>query len=259
MIQYNRLICCDAVVGLETLPDESVPLVVTSPPWDDRRKYGGHAWDFGAVANHLWRVVRQGGVVCWHVADQVKDFSETLTSFRQVLHFRQLGFYVNTIIVDAHLPGTRKLRYGNAVQFVFVLSKGYPQVFNPLCDVPNKAAGNVRNFHKRDVNGDSHYSGPKTVKPFRVRDAVWRYSNGGHSDRDLTTLHPAVFNERLVQDLIRSYSVTGQTVLDCFSGIGTTAVVALTEGRRYLGFEINPDYHELAVRRLRRTGRRLVA
>ena len=108
----NRLICCDAVVGLTTLSDESIPLVVTSPPWDDIRKYGGHAWNFEkfeTIATHLWRVVRQGGVVCWHVADQVKDFSETLTSFRQALHFQKLGFCVNTIIVDTHTPGTRKV------------------------------------------------------------------------------------------------------------------------------------------------------
>ena len=248
----NKLVCCDAVAGLETLPDESIPLVVTSPPWDDRRKFGGHSWNFKAVANHLWRVIRQGGVVCWHVADQVKAFSETLTSFRQALYFQELGFLVNTIVVDAYTPGTRQFRYGNAVQFVFVLSKGKPNVFNPISDVPNETAGKVKIFHSRDANGDSHHSSPKIVKPYRVKDAVWPCSNGGHSDRDLTRFHPAVFNERLVQDLIRSYSVAGNVVLDCFSGVGTTAKIALLNNRRYLGFEIHQLYHDLAVKRLER-------
>ena len=255
----NQLICCDAVDGLKTLPNESIPLVVTSPPWDDMREFGGHSWDFEAVADHLWRVIVPGGVICWHVANQVQNNSETLTSFRQALHFQRLGFCVNTLVIDTHIPGTRKFRYGHGVQFVFVLSKGKPLVFSPICDVPNKQAGEVRVFYSRDANGDFHYSRPKVVKPYRARDAVWHHMNGGHSDRDLTKSHPAVFNERLVRDLIRSYSVTGNVVLDCFSGSGTTAVVALTEGRRYLGFEINSEYHELALKRLRRTSARLVA
>jgi site-specific DNA-methyltransferase (adenine-specific) len=208
---------------------------------------------------HLWRVVGQGGVVCWHVADQIKDCSETLTSFRQALHFQQLGFCVNTLIIDSHMPGTHKYRYGLGVQYVFVLSKGCPRVFNPICDVPNKSAGEIEVFNNRDADGELHYSHPKVVKAFRTRNAVWRYINGGRTDPDLTRNHPAIFNERLVRDLIRSFSVTGNIVLDCFSGVGTTAAVALAEGRRYLGFEINPEYHELAVERLRRTSARLVA
>jgi hypothetical protein len=256
----NKLICCDAVVGLQTLPDESIPLVVTSPPWGDMRKYGGHSWDFEAVADHLWRVVGQGGVVCWHVADQIKDCSETLTSFRQALHFRQLGFVVNTLIIDSHTPGTRKYRYGfTGVQYVFVLSKGCPQVFRPICDVPNKTVGEIGRFSKRNANGETLTRCPRIVKPFRVRDAVWQCRSGSHSHKDLTKSHPAVFDEKLVRDLIRSFSVSGNVVLDCFSGVGTTAMVALIEGRRYLGFEIHRPYHELAVERLRRTSARLVA
>ena len=255
----NKLICCDAVAGLKTLSDESIPLVVTSPPWDDIRKYGGHSWDFEAVADHLWRVVGQGVVVCWNVADQVRKGSETLSSFRQALHFRQLGFCVNTLIIDTHSPGARKYRYGVGVQYVFVLSKGYPRVFNPICDVPNKTAGEATVFHDRDTDGTFTYSSPEVVKAFRARNAVWRCHNGGNTDKDLTRHHPAVFNERLVRDLIRSYSRTGDHVLDCFSGVGTTAMVALTEGRRFFGIEINPEYHKLAVKRLRRTSARLVA
>ena len=258
----NKLICCDAVVGLKTLPDDSIPLVVTSPPWDDMRKYGRHEWTFEkfeTIASHLWRVVGQGGVVCWHVADQIKDCSETLSSFRQALHFQHLGFCVNTLVIDSYMPGKPKYRYGSGVQYVFVLSKGCPLVFQPICDVPNKSAGEIEVFNNRDADGELHYSHPKVVKAFRARNAVWRFNNGGRTDPDLTRQHPAVFNERLVRDLIRSFSVTGNIVLDCFSGVGTTAAVALAEGRRYLGFEINPEYHELAVERLRRTSARLVA
>lgn len=73
---------------LRTLPDESVQCVVTSPPYDDLRTYGGTSkFDFEGIAGALFRVLAPGGVCCWNVNDQVKNGSETLTSFRQALHF----------------------------------------------------------------------------------------------------------------------------------------------------------------------------
>ncbi|MDX2039571.1 MAG: hypothetical protein SFX72_23230 [Isosphaeraceae bacterium] len=71
----NKLIQCDALTGLADVPDESIPLVVTSPPWGKTRNYGRHEFDFEAVASELWRVVEPGGVVCWEYKDQVEDGS----------------------------------------------------------------------------------------------------------------------------------------------------------------------------------------
>src|SRR5688572_24029444 len=69
----------DSVSGLRELPDGSVQLVVTSPPYDNLRTYGGHSWDFEGTARELYRVMCDGGIVCWNVGDSVVDGSETLT------------------------------------------------------------------------------------------------------------------------------------------------------------------------------------
>jgi len=254
----NKLICCDCVEGLKTLPTGSIPLVITSPPWDDLRQYCGFDWDFKTTAEELHRVISPRGVCCWHVADQVSNGTESLTSFKQALYFRSIGFLVNTLVIDQHIPNRHLHRYGQTVQFVFVLSKGNPKVFHPIKDVPNASAGHVRPFNNRDVDGTQRYQyDPPPISDFRCRSAVWWISAGGHSDGDITRHHPAVFNERLVKDLMVSFSDAGQVVLDPFSGVGTVAVVALKEGRRYLGFEISPQYHALSLKRVARWSAKL--
>jgi len=81
----NRLLHCDCVAGMQELPDECIPLTVTSPPYDDMREYGGHLFDFEAIAQQLYRVTMPGGVVVWVVRDAVVSRGESGTSFRQAL------------------------------------------------------------------------------------------------------------------------------------------------------------------------------
>ncbi len=100
----NRIICTDCVAGMRQLPDCCIPLTVTSPPYDDLRTYGGHTFDFKAVAEELWRITMKGGVVVWVVAEQIKNGSETGTAARQKLHFMDLGFRCSTMIMATTIP-----------------------------------------------------------------------------------------------------------------------------------------------------------
>lgn len=78
-LPLDRILCGDNCEVMCTLPKESIDLVVTSPPYDDMRTYGGHSWDFYGVAWQLWRLTKQGGVVVWIIGDGVVDGSETAT------------------------------------------------------------------------------------------------------------------------------------------------------------------------------------
>ena len=69
-------------------------------------------------------------------------------------------------------------------------------------------------------------------------------------DDDLTDIHPARFPEALARDHILSWSNPGNLVLDPFMGSGTTAKMAMQNGRDYLGFDISPEYVELARKRV---------
>ena len=99
MITTNNIYNCDCVNGLRELEDESVDLIVTSPPYDNLRKYNGFEWSFEETAQELYRVAKDGGVVVWVVADATIKGSETGTSFKQALHFMDCGFNLHDTMI----------------------------------------------------------------------------------------------------------------------------------------------------------------
>ena len=82
----------DCAEVLEKLSDNSIDLVVTSPPYDNLRKYKGYSFDFEKIARELFRVIKNGGVMVWVVSDQTINGSESGTSFKQALFFKEIGF-----------------------------------------------------------------------------------------------------------------------------------------------------------------------
>lgn len=240
--------CMDNCKGMMLLPNDCIDLVVTSPPYDDLRAYGGHSWDFYGVAWNLARVLKPGGVIVWNVADQTKDGSETGTSMRQALHFQSLGLNLHDTMVwnkqEMNFPD--KTRYFQSWEYMFILSKGAIQTFNPIEDRKNKAFGRLRIGTDRNKDGTTRDSYTKPVKETGMRMNVWDITG---EKTDLRSEHPAIFPERLAGDHIQSWSNKGDIVLDPFMGSGTTAKAAQKLGRHYIGFEINPEYVEICQRR----------
>lgn len=92
----------DCLELMKQLPDESVDLVVTSPPYDNLRLYNTGRYkgnDYHSIIKELYRIMKQGGVVVWVVADQTVKGSETLTSFRQAIMFQEQGFNVYDTLI----------------------------------------------------------------------------------------------------------------------------------------------------------------
>lgn len=253
----NKLICCNGIEGMRRLPADCIPLTVTSPPYDGLRNYGGHAFDFEGMAWGLWRVTAPGGVVVWVVQDQIKDGSETGTSFRQALFFKELGFRLHQTLMmtKSGCRSASQVRYGVALEYAFVLSKGKPRVVNLIRDKPNSTAGSAVRSSYRDGDGILHVReiADKLIKPFGVRGAVWNYrTGGGITTKDWGAFeHPALMPEAMAEDHIISWSRPGDLILDPMAGAGTTCKMALLNHRRYLGFEIHAPYHEIGVQRLR--------
>lgn len=257
MIPRNQIIHTDNVAGLRSLPDECIPLTVTSPPWDGMRIYSDipTAWNmevFRVLANELWRVLLPGGVVCWHVADQISDGSESGTSAEQKIYFRDIGFRIwQTLVIETVAGHMHKHRYGASIQYVFVLSKGKPRCVNLLRDKPNKHAGDVKRFTKRDKRGNFFSTTLNVIADFGVRGPVWRYYPRQQRD-DEARLHPAPMDETICRDLIYSFSKPGDLVVDPFSGVGTTAKWAMLQGRYFLGYEAEDRFCQLSKTRLER-------
>lgn len=111
----------DSVAALQTLETGSTQLVVTSPPYDNLRTYGGHKWDFEGTARELFRVMCEGGIVCWNVNDAVVDGPETLTSFRQALYFKDVcGFRVHDTMIYEKSNGSKPdpWRYNPCMEYI---------------------------------------------------------------------------------------------------------------------------------------------
>lgn len=254
-MERNRIYNMDCVEGLRKLPDNSVDLIVTSPPYDDLRSYKGYDWDFEDTAKECHRVLKKGGVMVWVTGDSTRNGCESLTSFRQALFFKGIGFAVDTMIYEktGYFPTTAK-RYDNVFEYIFVLVKGggQPSVFNPIMK-RNNCYGTKAQAKHRDKNGDIIFRGRKQIREFNKRTNIWKYNTGFNAASDkIAFRHPAVFPEKLAEDIVRSWSDEGDLVLDPFMGSGTTALAAKRLGRDYIGFEISAEYCDLAEERLSR-------
>jgi len=233
------------------MPRGFIDLVVTSPPYDNLRKYNGYSFDFEAVAKELFRVVKVGGVVVWIVADATVNGSETGTSFRQALYFMSLGFNLHDTMIyrKANFMPLTHNRYEQSFEYMFVFSNGRPSVFNPKTtktEYPRERPLTMRNGDRRDKKSTQKSSG------YRIVENVFTYKcGGGHIDSDgLAHLHPAPFPEQLAKDHILSWSNEGDLVYDPFGGSGTTAKMSHLEKRNWIISEISSEYAALAAKRI---------
>lgn len=253
-MEINKIYNMDCVEGLRRLKNCSVDLTVTSPPYDDLRKYKGFSFDFENVAKELYRVTKEGGVVVWIVGDATKDGNETATSFKQALYFKEIGFnLLDTMIYEKNgcgACGSNKCYIQN-FEYMFVFTKGKIKTFNLIYDRENKIVGKQTVNTNRNIftaDNGRKYRDIETKK-FGRRFNIWKYNQtSGHDD--YSKKHPAPFPEDLVKDHILSWSNELDVVLDPFMGSGTTAKMAILTNRNYIGFELSKEYCDIANKRI---------
>lgn len=236
---------------INTIPDNSVDMVLTSPPYDNLRTYkDAPVWtweDFKSLANGLYRVLKQGGVIVWVVGDATIDGSETGTSFRQALYFKEIGFNIHDTMLykKINFMPQNNNRYEQEFEYMFIFSKGKPKTFNPI-KIPCKYGGQfsfgVTTFIQ--PNGSVRKLEKHQVKDTKYHGNIWEYRTGSLVTNN--TKHPAVFPDELCRDMIVSWSNEGDTVLDPFMGSGTSGKIANLLKRNYIGIEISPEYYEVA-------------
>ncbi len=250
----------DCLKGLREFPDNSVDLIVTSCPYDNLRTYhtDDFKWDFETfkpIAQELYRVLKPGCALVWVVGDATVKGSETGTSFKQALYFMELGMSLHDTMMylknsSSYPAKPSSNRYTQVFEYMFVFSKGKMRKdITLLADKRNKWAGCSSwgvNTHYDKTGNLLRHSPNKPSPEHSLRGNVWKYDVASNDK----TRHPAVFPEKLAEDHILSWSKEGELVLDPFMGSGTTAKMALLNGRKYLGFEQNPDYCRMANERV---------
>lgn len=252
-MELNQVICGDCLEVMKDIPDNYIDLTVTSPPYDNLRKYNGYTFNFEEIAKELYRVTKQGGIVVWVVGDATINGSETGTSFRQALYFKEIGFNLHDTMIWAKtkMPQNHN-RYEQGFEYVFVFSKGKPNTFNGIRDKKNTEAGATAHASYRDKDGNvkktSSFNKTK-IADFGLRTNVW-FINPALSSNNRNG-HPAPFPEQLANDHILSWSNEGDTVLDPMCGSGTTCKMAKLNNRNYIGIDISQDYCDIAKQRIK--------
>jgi len=257
---YNES-CLDT---MNRLSNNSIDLVITSPPYDNLRSYGNHSkWSFDTfklIAEELTRTLKEGGVIMWNVQDATINGSRTGTSFKQALYFMELGLnlYDHLIWQKTGTPFPSNVRYRNVWENMFVFSKGKPKHFNPILR-KNVTGGDSRN-RRRERNKDGELVMQERrveVKEWGIENNVWYISNHfKKTDKKRIENHPAIMPEELVRRHIQSWCKEGDIVYDPFSGSGTTCKVALEMNRNYIGSEINPEYYNASIEILNQTNKK---
>jgi len=240
---YNEN-CLDTMKRME---DNLIDLTVTSPPYDNLRDYDGYEFDFESIVKELYRVTKDGGVVVWVVGDSTVKGSETGSSFKQALYFKEVGFNLHDTMIyqKNNFSNPSNNRYHQIFEYMFIFSKGSIKVFNPIKDRKNKRVGVRKVSPLRNIDGEMIRSNKiKTVSEFGQRYNVWITPTQNIKG------HPAPFPEKLASDHIISWSNEGDLIYDPFLGSGTTAKMAKINKRNYIGSEISKDYCKIAEKRL---------
>jgi DNA modification methylase len=240
----------DCVERTSEIADASIDLILTSPPYDKLRRYGsGSEFDFEGLAGQCKRVLKPGGVLVWVVGDETVNGGETGTSFRQSLHFQEIGLRRHDTMIYVkrnYVPLTHR-RYEQTFEFMFVHSKGAPKTFGRLTD-PCKHVGDFRvsstHYHDGETKSQLHRAGQPYAER-KTRPNVWSYALHGKGHG-----HPAPFPLQLAIDHILSWTNHGDLVLDPFVGSGTTLLACLQADRHGIGIDKDPAYCEIARRRI---------
>ncbi len=268
----NQVFRGDSCELLSEIEDNSIDMIITSPPYDKLRKYNGvgDTWNvetFKCIAKQLTRVLKDGGVIVWVVNDAVENGSRTCTSYRQCLYFvEECGLKLNDTMIFSKknpMPQVKQKRYSDCFEYMFIFSKGFPKTFNPIT-VPCKSAGKQYNSTGKNIGGeDGRRELNYIINSEKIKNNIWEYGvasnkktitiekvneNGDVESKEVR--HPAVFPMDLAIDHINSWTNEGDIVLDPFMGSGTVAMASILTNRNYIGFELNEEYYQLCLKNI---------
>ena len=258
--KLNDVYCIDALEGIKKLPDNSIDIVVTSPPYDNLRDYNGFTLDLSTIGKELFRVIKDGGIAVMVMQDQTKNFGKTLTTFKTIIDWCENGgfkLFEGLIYRKYGAEGAwwnKRFRVDH--EYIPVFLKGArPQYFNkePL-KIPSKHGGKtMTGGGTRLTNGIRIPTRSITINLTKCRGTIWEYMTAGDGTR-LKHQHPATFPDRLPYDFIQCFCPQDGVVLDLFMGSGTTALAAIKLKRKFLGFDISKEYVKLAKVRILEEG-----
>lgn len=266
-IPLDSIICGDALEVLRTFPDSFVDLIVTSPPYADKRKnsYGGIHPDryvqwFLPIAHELRRVLKPSGTFVLNIKEGVSEGQRETYVLELILEMKKQGWFWTEEYVwhkKNSYPGKWPNRFRDAWEHCLQFNKQrnfsmYQE--NVMVPMGNWAKARLRNLSQTDKRRDeskvgsgfgkniSNWLGRKMAYPNNVLHLATESANKNHS---------AAFPVALPKWFIKLFTKPGDIVLDPFLGSGSAAVAALQLRRRYIGIELLKEFCAQAEKRIK--------
>ena len=323
--QLNKICCGDCSEILQTLPADSVDLVITSPPYFRQRDYGGggignektveeYVKNLIRIFKECVRVTQKTGTLVFNLGDKYIDGNLLLIPYRFAIEVQKLKSVklINELtwvkINPAPKQCSKKLIPATESFFIFSKTDDYNfyrdaflEYKDKLFNGSKKKAGNdigkkyFELIEKSDLSNEEKTQAKKElnevimevlqgkIESFRMKirglhalpyggqaggrliqienkgfTIIRIYGNSMRRDVIESTvetiqgnIHPAIYPEFIIQELLKLLTKENDVVLDPFLGSGTTAVVAQRLKRNYIGIEIHPDYVEYAEKRIK--------
>jgi adenine-specific DNA-methyltransferase len=240
----------DCLAWLRSLPDESVDLVVSSPPYnigkeyESRRALDVYLAEQREVLAECARVLKSTGSVFWQVGAYADRGTLIPLDVKFFPIFEDLGLFPRNRVIwirQHGLHGKNKFSARHETVLWFTKSDKYKFFLDPI-RVPQKYQ------NKKSWRGDN--KGELTCNPLGKNPGdIWIFQNVKHNHEE-QTVHPAQFPEDMIARIVLCSTEPGDVVLDPYMGTGTVAVVARDHSRHYVGAELDSGYHSVALRRL---------
>lgn len=253
----NKIINGNCVDIMKDMPDCSIDMCITSPPYDNLREYKGFVFPFDDIVAQLFRVMKKGGVVVWVVSDATINGSETCTSFKQAMNFVRAGFNLHDTMIFRKtnpVPQIYRKRYNNEFEYMFVFSKGgvgtHHALTTPCLHAGLELKGTTYKNYSKGEQRRGKLANP--VKPEKIKGNVWEYVVGKNAIDQEAKFHPAPFPYALAKDHILSWSNENDIILDPMCGSGTACVAAFDNNRKFIGIDVCPEYCDLSRERIAR-------
>ena len=239
MVELNNIYNEDCLEGMKKIPDSFVNCIITSPPYNvgleyneykDNKPYEDYLDWIRKIFIESYRVLTEDGRMCINIGDGKNGSIPTHSDFIQIA--KEIGFHVLTIIIWNKNTTSNRTAWGS---FMSPSSPSFPRCFEYILV-----------FRKTEK---LTHTGKTTIEKKEFID--WSNGMWSFNTEKLKKIgHPAAFPIELPRRCIRLFTYEGDVVLDPFIGSGTTAVAALCENRKYIGFEMSEEYYKMAVERI---------
>ncbi len=245
-----------------TIPDNSVKLIITSPPYnlgkeyEDRVSIQNYLETQSEVIAQLYRILREDGSICWQVGNFVENGEVFPLDILYYPIFKKFGLSLRNRIIWRFGHGLHaSKRFSGRYETIMWFTKSDRYTFN-LDDVrvPSKYPGK-RHFKgpkKGELSGNPLGKNPSDVWEVLLKDweeELWDIPNvkANHPEK---TIHPCQYPVELVERCVLALTNEGDRVFDPYAGVGASLIAALMHNRRAMGSEKEIEYVEIARKRL---------